>query len=161
MASISTMSQEDWIRYKARLKQQLNNIQIPLDANTGMIKSILSSIDKSYTNMRLEFSELEGHREKTESIIREWEREKAVGKNEIDRKRNATVAIQNYPGANGQVINLYEFHRQIVERHLFLKGTLDALIGKQNRLITFNGMLKLEQGTSPYSGEGSTKIWED
>lgn len=154
MASISTMPQDQWLIRKAQLRQQLNQITIPVDANTAIVKVILSQIDELYTNIRMEYAELDGHKERVENLIREIEREQAVGKNEIDRKRNATLAVQNYPGNNGQVINLYDFQRQISERWSYLKGILDSLFGKQNRLITLNGMLKLEQGTQPGSPWG-------
>jgi hypothetical protein len=96
-----------------------------------------------------------------ECLIREIEREQAVGKNEIDRKRNATLAVQNYAGNNGTVVNLYDFQRQISERYSYLKGIIDSLYGKQNRLITLNGMLKLEQDTTPYAGQQRRTTWED
>lgn len=160
--SITTLPNEQWLEYKAQLKQQLNQIKIPIDANPGIVRVILAQIDELYTNMRMEYAELEGHKERVECLIREIEREQAQGKNEIDRKRNATLAVQNFAGNNGQVVNLYDFQRQIAERYSYLKGILDALFGKQSRLITLNGMLKLERDTQPYSGQAPTKApWED
>jgi hypothetical protein len=162
MASVSTLPQERWAAYKAQLKGQLNQIEIPVDANPATVRVILARLDKLYTDMRMEYAELEGHKDRVECLIREIERVQAVGKNEIDRKRNASLAVQEYPGNNGQVINLYDFQRQLSERYSFLKGILDSLFGKQNRLITLNGMLKLEQGTQPYSGMTQSRgPWED
>lgn len=159
--SIAAIPQERWAAYKAHLRQQLNQIEIPMDANPGIVRVILAQIDKLFTDMRMEYAELEGHKDRVECLIREIEREQAVGKNEIDRKRNATLAVQNYAGNNGTVVNLYDFQRQIAERYSYLKGIIDSLYGKQNRLITLNGMLKLEQDTSPYAGQQRRNTWED
>ena len=158
--SIAAIPQERWLQYKTNLKNQLNQIEIPVDANPAVVRVILSRIDKLFTDMRMEYAELEGHKDRVECLIREIERVQAVGKNEIDRKRNAALAVQNYAGTNGQVINLYDFQRQISERYSFLKGIIDSLYGKQNRLITLNGMLKLEQDTQPFSGQ-SRSPWEE
>jgi hypothetical protein len=159
--SIAAIPQERWAAYKAQLRQQLNQIEIPMDANPGIVRVILAQIDKLFTDMRMEYAELEGHKDRVECLIREIEREQAVGKNEIDRKRNATLAVQNYAGNNGTVVNLYDFQRQISERYSYLKGIIDSLYGKQNRLITLNGMLKLEQDTTPYAGQQRRTTWED
>lgn len=158
--SISTQSQENWLRYRAQLREQLNQIEIPMDANPATVRVILSQIDKLFTDMRMEYAELEGNKDRVEALIRETERVQAVGKNEIDRKRNSSLAVQEYAGTNGQVINLYDFQRQISERYSYLKGIIDSLYGKQNRLITLNGMLKLEQDTQPFSGQKKA-TWED
>lgn len=161
MASVSTMTQEQWVQYKAQLKQQLNQIQIPIDANPATVRVILAQLDKLYTDMRMEYAELEGHKDRIDCLIREIERVQAIGKNEIDRKRNASLAVQQYPGKNGEVINLYDFQRQLSERYSFLRGILDSLFGKQNRLITLNGMLKLEKDTQPYAGSAQRSPWEE
>lgn len=151
MRNVSTMPNDQWLQYKASLKQQLSQMNIPVDANPAHVRTILSHMDRLHSDIRMEFAELEGHSFKVESLIRELERSKATGSNEIERKRNATIAVQQFTGNNGAEINLYDFQRTINERHLFIKGVLDTLLNKQHRLITLNGMLKLEQGTQPYA----------
>lgn len=152
--SLANITQEEWTAFKASVRQQVNQIIIPVDVNPGMVKAILAQIDTLHTNVRMEYSDLEGKKEYLEILIREVERSSIEGSNELARKKAATVAVQNYPGANGQVINLYDYQRRVLERYNFLKGILDVLFSKQNRLITVNGILKLEQGTMPYDVQG-------
>lgn len=42
-------------------------------------------------------------------------------------------------------LTLYDMQRESTERYMFIKGILDVLINKQNRLITINGLLKLDK----------------
>jgi len=152
--SLANIPQEEWTAFKANVRQQVGQIIIPMDVNPGMVKAILAQIDTLHTNIRMEYSDLEGKKEYLEILIREVERSSIEGSNELARKKAATVAVQNYPGANGQVVNLYDYQRRVLERYNFLKGILDVLFSKQNRLITVNGILKLEQGTMPYDVQG-------
>lgn len=156
MASISTMRQEEWLQFKVGIEQQIRAIAIPVDANPSHVRMILSGIDNIYTDIRLAYAEVEGNLNKTESLIRELERTKATGGNDIARKRNAAEHVQAYPTSDGGTVNLYEFQRSLTVRYSVLKGILDTLFNKQSRLITLNGMLKLEQNTSPHAGENGS-----
>lgn len=152
--SLANITQDEWTAYKGSIRHEISQIVIPVDVSPGMVKAILAQIDTLHTNIRMEYSDMEGKKEYIEILIREIERSRAEGSNEIARKKAATEAVQNYPGANGEVINLYDYQRRVAERYNFLKGILDILFSKQNRLITVNGILKLEQGTMPYDVQG-------
>lgn len=151
MSSILDMSDEEWLQQKSEYKRRVSTIVIPLDISATVAKGLLSRIDSFFSEIRLEVSEVEGRKERVDNVIREWEREKAVGGNEIARKRAATQAIQEYPLGDGQTTNLYEVQRQMTERLSYLLGVLDILNGKQSRLITITGVLKLEKDLSPHS----------
>lgn len=151
MALAIEMSEEAWQAQKQAYRDRLATIIIPLDISPGIAKGLLSRIDAFFSEIRLELAETDGRKERIDNVVREWEREKADGRNEIERKQNATRAIQEYPLGDGTSTNLYEVQRQMTERASFLQGVLDVLYGKQSRLITITGVLKLERDLSPHS----------
>lgn len=151
MASAVDMNEESWQHQKAAYRERLTTIVIPLDISPGIAKGLLARIDAFFSQIRLELAECEGRKERIDNIVREWEREKANGGNEIQRKQNATKALQEYPVGNGETTNLYEVQRQMSERTSYLQGVLDVLYGKQSRLITITGVMKLEKELSPYA----------
>lgn len=149
--SVITMTEQEWIARKQYYKDRLSSIVIPLDITPGVAKGLLSRIDAFFSELRLELSEVEGRKERIDNIVREWERAKAIGGNEIARKRAATEAIQSYPVDGDETVNLYEVQRQMTERLSFVAGVIDILNGKQSRLITTTGLLKLEKELSPHA----------
>lgn len=150
MESSVDMSDQAWQEQKQAYRERLTTIIIPLDITPAVAKGLLSRIDAFFSHIRLELAECEGRKERIDNLVREWEREKANGGNEIQRKQNATIALQNFPLGNGETTNLYEVQRQMTERTSYLQGVLDVLYGKQSRLITITGVLKLEKDLSPY-----------
>lgn len=154
MSDIISMTDQQWSQQKQAYKDRLSTIIIPLDISAGVAKGILSRIDAFFSEIRLDVGDVAGRKERVDNIVREWEREKAVGGNEIARKRTATQAIQEYPIGNGETVNLYEVQRQMTERLAYLEGVLDVLYGKQSRLITITGVLKLEKDLSPHADIG-------
>jgi hypothetical protein len=150
LSSTLSMSEEQWEAQKESYKVRVSSIMIPMDISPGVAKGLLSRIDNMFSEVRMEMSDVAGRKERVDNIIREWEREKANGRNEIERKQNATKAIQNFP-VDGDTTNLYEVQRQMTERLAYLQGVIDVLNGKQSRLITITGVMKLEKDLSPYS----------
>lgn len=152
--SIITMDEAQWSTQKQEYKRRLSTILIPLDITPAVAKGLLSRIDTFFSELRVEHAELEGRKERIDNIVREWEREKATGANELARKRNATMALQAYPIGNDETVNMYEVQRQMTERLSFVSGLIDILHGKQSRLITITGVLKLEKELSPHADAG-------
>jgi hypothetical protein len=142
---------EDWLRQKQVYKQRLATIVIPLDISPGIAKGLLSRIDSFYSEVRVELGELEGQRDKVDFLIKELERSAAEGTNETARKRAATEACQNFRITPEEVVNLYDAQRTLYERYSFLSSIVDTLNGKQSRLITVGGLLKLEKDLVPYA----------
>ena len=152
--SVAEMTEEQWVSQKQRYKERLSTIVIPLDISPGVAKGLLSRIDAFFSEVRVELAEIEAQKETIDNIVREWERSKATGSNDITRKRNATLALQEYPGPDDTKINMYELQRQLTSRHSFMMGIIDTLHGKQSRLITITGVLKLEKDLSPHGDIG-------
>lgn len=151
MVLILEMSEEAWLVQKQAYRERLGTIVIPLDISPGIAKGLLSRIDSFFSEIRLELAETDGRKERIDNLVRELEREKANGRNEIERKQNATKAVQEHELNGGMTVNLYEVQRVMTERAGFLQGVLDVLYGKQSRLITITGVMKLEKDLSPHS----------
>lgn len=149
--SVISLTEEQWEAHKAEYRRRLSTIVIPLDISAGVAKGLLSRIDNFFSEARLELAEIEGRRERIDNIVREWEREKANGRNEIERKQNATKALQEFPLGDNETTNLYEVQRTLTERHSYIQGVIDVLYGKQSRLITITGVLKLEKDLMPFA----------
>lgn len=146
---VFTEASLEWQRLKQSYKDRLATIVIPLDISPGVAKGLLSRIDAFFSELRLEVAEISAQKEQIEILIREIERVKATGGNEIARKKAASEAVQKYE-VNGSIVNLYDIQRELIEKSSFLYGVLDVLNGKQARLITISGVLKLEKELSPY-----------
>lgn len=151
MSITGSMTPEQWEARKAEDRRRLSTIVIPLDITPGVAKGLLSRIDAFYSEVCLELGELEAQRENLDSRIEEWERTKIAGTNDMVRKKTASEAIQAYPVGNGETVNLYELYRNINERYSWIKSVIKALEGKQSRLITVGGLLKLEKELAPHA----------
>lgn len=149
--AIYTMPQADWIQQKQVYKQRLATIVIPLDISPGVAKGLLSRIDSFFSEVRVELGEVEGEKERVDSLIKELERSAAEGTNETARKKAATEAVKNYQITPEETVNLYDLQRLLYERHSFLIAIVDTLNGKQSRLITVGGLLKLEKELIPHA----------
>jgi hypothetical protein len=149
--TILHITEEEWLLRKETYRRRVATIVIPLDITPGVGKGILSRIDAFFSEVRIELGEVQGQKERVDSIIREWERTKAIGANETVRKKNATEALQEYPIDETQTVNLYEWQRLIYDRYFFLDSIIDTLNGKHSRLITVGGLLKLEKDLAPHA----------
>lgn len=143
MTAIGDMTREQWALYRDDLKQKVRNIHIPSDVNPKSAIVILSKIDEIYSNLRLAYSDLESTKERIELTIKEVEKVGLVGKNEDERKRNSALEVQKISTEEG--FTLYDMQRMTMDRYLAIKGILDVLMNKQGRLITINGLLKLDK----------------
>lgn len=143
MITIVDMSKEQWDDYKARLTASVQTIKIPSDVNPKMAITIISRIDEIYSHLRLQYSGLESSVERIDLMVKEIERVGLQGKNEDERKRNAVMEVRKVATDAG--FTLYDMQRESTERYNVIKGVLDVLTNKQNRLITINGLLKLDK----------------
>lgn len=143
MTPIVDMTGEQWDQYRQELSRQAQGIHIPTDVNPSVAITILSNIDRIYSNLRIQYSDLESAKERIDMMVKELERVGLTGKNEDERKRNAVMEVRKKTTTSG--LTLYDMQRESTERYLYIKGVLDVLIHKQNRLITINGLLKLDK----------------
>lgn len=144
------LEDEDWTSLKKEYAERMQTIVIPLDISPGVAKGILARIDRFFSEARLKLSEIAGQKEQVDILIRELEREKANGPNELARKKNATIAVQTYEITPSETVNLYDVQRELCAKEAYFSGIIDILHGKQARLITITGVLKLEKELNPY-----------
>lgn len=143
MSNITNMSTEEWSSYRNNLRTQVGGISIPSDVNPQTAIVILSRIDQIYSFVRLQYSDLEASKERIDLKVKEVERVGLEGRNEDERRRNAALRVREITTDEG--FTLYDLQRETTERYQFVRGIIDVLIHKQNRLITINGLLKLDK----------------
>lgn len=143
--NITTCSDEEFAQYKKYWAERVTAIRLPADINSQIGQQILSSLDEAYAYLRIDLGEIEGVKEKAESIIRQFERSKAEGTNEDNRKKNATEYLENYPIGDGETINMYDWYRLIDTRYKTINSFVTIINNKQQRLITMTGLMKIDK----------------
>lgn len=142
--SVTTANDEEFYNYKELWKTTIQAIVLPQDINAITGQVILAKLDEVYAYLRVDLGELEAAKDRAESIVRQNERSKAVGKNEDDRKKNATEFLENFPVGDNDTINMYDYFRLLDSRYKIVKSLVDIISNKQQRLITMNGFLKVD-----------------
>ena len=105
--SVSSYTDEDFKIYSQKYAVAIQAVQLPPDINTGMGQIILSQLDELYAYLRIDLADLESAYSRAESLIRQNERSQAIGRNEEERKRNATTYLETFQVSEGKTINLY------------------------------------------------------
>lgn len=145
---IAYIENKDFTVYLSNFRKQVFDINIPEGISPGSAMTIISQIDNVYSQLRFDYGILQSERSRVDSLIKEIERASATGKNETDRKKNATDAVREYE-SDGKNFNLYKMYQQINYRYEMIDSLVDILEKKQSRLITLSGLLKLDKELSP------------
>lgn len=136
------------------LGRKSQKIKLPQDINSITGQYILSELDNIYTLIRYDLSDIETSYERTESIIRQHERTKTEGRNEEERKKNASLYLESFPVGEDDTVNMYDWNRLLYTRYKMIKALVDIIENKQQRLITMNGFLKIDKHLgSQFQGE--------
>lgn len=143
--NVTTCSNEDFFEYKKHWGKVVTEIRLPSDINSQVGQMILSQLDEAYSYLRIDFGEIEAAKDKADSIIRQFERSKAEGSNEDNRKKNATEYLEKYPVGDGETINMYEWQRLIDSRFKTINSFVTIINNKQQRLITMTGLMKIDK----------------
>lgn len=144
ITSLVYCSDENFERYRVDTIRRIRELVLPKEPTPTEARMLISFMDEVYTLVHLDFVELESEKERLESIIRQCERSKTEGKNELDRKRNATLYLENFPQPDGSTVDIYESWRIVYKRYNHLKHCLDILENKQARMITISGYMKID-----------------
>lgn len=142
--SVSSYTDEDFKIYSQKYAVAIQAVQLPPDINTGMGQIILSQLDELYAYLRIDLADLESAYSRAESLIRQNERSQAIGRNEEERKRTATTYLETFQVSEGKTINMYDEARRLNKRYLMVKGFVDVISNKQQRLITMSGFMKVD-----------------
>lgn len=143
--NVTTCSKEEFAEYKAYWAERVTSIRLPGDINSQIGQEILSRLDEAYSYLRIDFGEIEAAKEKAESIIRQFERSKAEGSNEDNRKKNATEYLESYPIGDDETINMYDWYRLLDSRYKTINSFVTIINNKQQRLITMTGLMKIDK----------------
>lgn len=155
--AVSTMNDSEFKKYVQRFREEITKIKLPQDINSITGQYILSELDNIYTLIRYDLADIETSYERTESIIRQHERTKTEGRNEEERKKNASLYLETFPVGKddeGDTVNMYDWNRLLYTRYKMIKALVDIIENKQQRLITMNGFLKIDKHLgSQFQGE--------
>lgn len=151
---ISTLTDEQFNAYMYENRERLNQIELPTDINPTIAIQVLSQLDVLYTRIRYDVAEVEAAYDRAESIIRQHERTKIEGRNEEERKKNASLYLENFPISDTATANMYDYYRTLKTRYEMVRALVNIIENKQQRLITMTGLLKIDKDIgSQYYGE--------
>lgn len=139
-----TASEEQFNLFVNEWAARIEEVRLPRDIDTQKGTMILSELDEAYAILRVEYARVESAKDKVDSIIRQKERSEAEGSNEQARRKAATDYLENYPNAQGQTFDMYEYQRNVNRRFFMVKGLIDVINNKQQRLITMTGLIKID-----------------
>lgn len=131
-------------QYRQYWTEAIQNVVLPRDINSRDTQAILSDLDQMYSYIRIDYGILEGTKDKCENLIRQYERSKAEGRNEDDRKKNATEFLENFPVKESETMNMYEYYREVLYRYVIVESFVKTIDNKQQRLITISGVMKID-----------------
>jgi len=151
---IAYVSNAEFMHRFNQIRSQVFGIQISQDITPTVARVVIAQIDDLYSELRLDYAILSSERSRVESLIKEIERANATGKNETDRRKNATDAVREYRADDREgteVFNLYQIYQQVNHRNELIDSLVDILDKKQSRLVTITGLLKLDKELSGHS----------
>lgn len=145
MNSIITMSKEDFNKYQDYYSKEILDIVLPPDMNPALSFEILSKIDRVYSSLRMDMSIISSEKDFLNRKISKLEKILGEGRNEKERFKDAVRQIESYTETGDNPVNLYNIYSTIYERYLIIQGFLEVLENKQKKMITYNGVMKIEQ----------------
>lgn len=126
--------------FEARIRQ----IVIPPDINPGTAKPLIAKLDSLFTDIMLVYPSIKTDDDNIKQLIDLVTKiEGAEGSNPDKRAANAIAAAQHYV-TDGVEYNLYHLRQITSERLLYLNSFIKIMEGKQSRMITASGLMKIE-----------------
>lgn len=142
--NVTTATEDEFNQFVDAWAANIESVRLPSDINTQMGTQILSQLDEAYAILRVEYARIEASKDKVDSIVRQKERSEAEGSNEQARRKAATEYLESYPNAQGETFDMYEYQRSVNRRFFMIKGLIDIINNKQQRLITMTGLIKID-----------------
>ena len=129
--------------------RKLEQIRIPVEINTAIVKHLLSELDHLYTDMLYDYSQARIRYDDIQRKIEVTLKRTCEGRNDKERSANAYNKVINYEflddDGNVQIVNLFELEAIYRRRYYQLQDIMFALRNKADRLITDASILKLEE----------------
>lgn len=147
------MTKEEWERKKANYEVQVKSLPIPSDPSPSIVKRLLAQIDALFTEARLDLAKAQVADDDIDRKIYVIEKENMDGKNDVERKRNGIKAVKEFQ-VGDKTVDLWDIQKATNERVKFMESIIDILNQKQSRLITTNGIMKIESQLSTFADAG-------
>lgn len=146
--SLLNFSEEEFENYRQLTMNKIKELRLPVETTPVEAKILIANMDQLYTLIRLDFIELESKKDEIENIIRQTERSKVEGRNDVDRKKYSTTYLENYPINETETVDMYDLWRTTHYRYNHIRHCLDILDKKQSRMITISGYMKIDASFS-------------
>ncbi len=138
------MEQATWERHKRDFETRIRDIVIPPDINPGTAKPLVAKLDSLYTDVMLLYPDIKVSDDNITQLLDNTKKlAAATGSNPDARTARAITAAQEY-GDDDVKINLFDIKQVTNERLIFINSIVKIIEGKQNRLITALGLMKIE-----------------
>lgn len=137
------MDTNQWNEKKVELATRVGQIIIPPDITPGLAKPLIARIDALYTEAMLLYADARTQDDNLSTILSNVLKTSAVGTNTDARSAAAVHAASAYE-IDDQIVDLFDLKSSSNERVVFLTSIIKILDGKQSRLITANGLMKIE-----------------
>lgn len=133
-----------WQNIVTGFERRLRDIVIPPDINPGTAKPLIARLDALYTDVMLLYPAIKTDDDNINQLISLVTKiEGADGSNPDKRAAKAIAAAQKYT-VEDEVYNLYDLKQITNERLLYINSFIKILEGKQSRMITASGLMKIE-----------------
>lgn len=136
--------------FKEQMEADLLRTAFDEQADTAVIKVILSNLSRCYDNAAKEYAKVNMHLErlanKTYGLIPRQIIANSNGLNEAARKQNGIHAPEIYTAPNGETMNLYALQAALEAEVIYLQMVMKKLEYKRSTLISFLTANKLEAG---------------
>lgn len=136
--------------FKEQLEKDLMRTNFDEQADSGIIKIILSNLSRCFDNTTREYarvnSDLEQLVNKSYGLIPRQIVMNSVGTNEVERKRNGIHAPEVYKSTQGKTVNLYALQAGLEREASYLQMVMKQLEYKRSTLIAYLTANKLEAG---------------
>lgn len=123
----------------------VRNIVIPVDLNPAIARTLIHSISEILSEVIQDYHLLKSTLNGITLTVSAIEKKNLVGKNIEDRKRNATLAVENVRLDDGTIINLYDEQTKVASLLSRMESIRETILAQQSLLVSMNGFMKLER----------------
>lgn len=138
------LTDTNWNIIVEDFENKLAGIVIPLDITPGSAKPLLAKLDALYTSVMLLYSRIKSDDENVSQLLSLTSKLAAAdGANAEKRVAKGIKAAQEYD-LDGVPVDLFQLKKVTGERLLYINSFIKILEGKQSRMITTSGLMKIE-----------------
>lgn len=138
------LTKNEWDDLVETFESRIREIVIPPDINPGIAKPLLAKLDAVFTDIMLLYPYIKTDDDNVTQLLNIVTKTAgAEGSNPDKRAAKAIEAAQAYH-YEGEILDLYAMKQFTNERLLYVNSFIKILEGKQSRMITASGLMKIE-----------------